>query len=135
MSEHAELEKLAAIVREVLINFQNSSGAVLILTNYSLTMGKWDPAAESGVPVQGHQVEPGQSPTWGNATETPFTGVAGKMTFIVNDVTVTVTWSWAYGAVPTADVSVIGSSTLTASVALSNKTSSVVTATVTLAGS
>ena len=57
------------------------------------------------------------------------------MTFILNDVTVTVTWTWAYGAVPTADVSVIGSSTLTASVALANRTSSVVTATVQLSGS
>ena len=127
MSEHEELKELASIVREVLINFQNSSGAVLILTNFSLTAGQWDPAAPDGHPQQGHQVEPGQTPTWGNATGTPFTGVAGKMTFIVNDVTVTVTWSWAYGAVPTADVSVIGSSTLTASVALSNRTSSVVT--------
>jgi hypothetical protein len=135
MSNHEELKEIASIVREVLINFQNSSGGVLILTNFSLTAGQWDPAAPDGAPQQGHQVEPGQSPTWGNATGTPFTGVAGKMTFILNDVTVTVTWTWAYGAVPTADVSVIGSSTLTASVALANKTSSVVTATVQLSGS
>ena len=70
MSNHEELKEIASIVREVLINFQNSSGGVLILTNFSLTAGQWDPAAPDGAPQQGHQVEPGQSPTWGNATGT-----------------------------------------------------------------
>lgn len=51
MSKNPELEALENIVREVLINFQNSSGDVLILNNFALTAGQWDPQAPDGIPL------------------------------------------------------------------------------------
>lgn len=130
----SELDAIDAVVREVLINLQNSSGDTLTLNNFALTAGQWDPAAPSGIPVQGTQLNPGDNPTYGNATGVPFTGVAGSLTLGVNAVTVQVTWSWAYGGTPSGSVNVTGSTSLVAAVTLSNTTSTVTTATVTFSG-
>lgn len=134
LSPDVEQQPLETIVREVMIILQNSSGAVLTLNTFSLTAGQWDPNAPSGLPKQGLQIGPGNSPTWGNATETPFTGVAGSMNYSANAVTLAVAWTWAYGSPPSASVSVNGSSTLSATFTLANTTSTTATLTVSVSG-
>jgi|tagenome__1003787_1003787.scaffolds.fasta_scaffold20602573_3 hypothetical protein len=129
-----ELEEIQGLVREVMVTLQNSSGDVLTVNNFSLTAGQWDAQAPNGIPVQGYQIDPGGTPSYGNGTGTPFTGVAGSMSLGANAATVKVSWTWAYGAVPSASVSVTGSTTLLASVTLANTGSTQVTATVTFSG-
>lgn len=134
MSIEAELEPIQSIVREVLINVQNSSSATLFLTTFTLTHGQWDPKAPNGVPMQGFQVDPGTDPTWGNATGVAFTDVAGKMTFVANATTIGLSWSWNYSSNPDAAMTITGGATLQGTVSIQNESSSICKATFQLTG-
>ena len=51
----SELDAIDAVVREVLINLQNSSGDTLTLNNFALTAGQWREALSPHLDVR---VEP-----------------------------------------------------------------------------
>ena len=134
-ADNVELQAPQTIVREVLVQLQNSSGMELYVTTFALTNGYWDPAAPSGVPIQGAPITPGQTATWGNYTSTPFTGVSGTMTFNTAGAgTVTASWLWPYGSPPKVSAGTTGTRLKVAN-SMGNVGSSQVTATFTVTGS
>ena len=132
---NVELQAPTSVFREVFVAVQNSSPLDLVVTTFSVSAGYWDPAAPSGLPTQGYQITPGETPTWGNYTSTPFTSVSGSMTINSSGTgTVVLNWSWTYGSPATATqtITVAG---IKASVTLGNPGSSSITATYSISAS
>ncbi len=96
-TENPELTVSAAgAVRSVTLQIMDSSDTTFNINTFSLTGGKWDPTQQ---PQLGQSLGPGQTLTYINFTDAPFTGVGGTISLApVSGGLINITWAWNYGS-------------------------------------
>lgn len=87
--------------REVTIAIKNASGVTLNINNFSLDAGSWD-----NPPDLGHAITPGDTPSYVNFTDQPFTDLGGSINLIPTiGGKVDIKWIWKWGSAASNNVS------------------------------
>ncbi|HTJ26268.1 MAG TPA: hypothetical protein VMA36_08885 [Candidatus Limnocylindria bacterium] len=99
VTDRSELSEAldAQAFRTFTIQITNSSGTLLVIQNFSLSGGSWVLAPEAG-----SAVNPADTKSFNNFTDTAFTGLGGTMVLVPsNGGSISLAWNWPWGGVAT----------------------------------
>ncbi|MEM7498717.1 MAG: hypothetical protein AAF371_12080 [Pseudomonadota bacterium] len=84
----------ASANRQITVAITNSSAESLTIANFQLAAGAWETAPELG-----GTVAPGNTPSYVNFTDQPFTNLGGSIALVpAQGGTLDITWKWDYGS-------------------------------------
>jgi hypothetical protein len=80
--------------REVTVALNNSSGTMLTISDFGLDAGSWEQK-----PDLGHTINPGDSPSYVNFTDQPFTNLGGYTKLVpTSGGEIDINWTWKWGS-------------------------------------
>jgi len=86
----------AGALRTVTLLIMDASDTSFNVNTFSLSSGKWDPDYQ---PQLAQSLDPGQTLTYKNFTDAPYTGVGGAVSLAaLSGGLLNITWTWNYGA-------------------------------------